>query len=226
MKKSITLATAAFIGLSGITGIATSTQTVSAATPSLSSSYWKKARKVKVTKNVVLRKVKNDHKKAYIGKKTLKKGSIVEIKKGNAKYAWRFSGNIPNVGKAWTHKYFWTYPKKTTNWFTTSLKKSKTTRKTTKTINSVINKSHVDTSVLSNDEIQFLKSSSTPLVSKIKKTLSYTGAKKKAADYILMGQLDLTDKTTGKPEVSYSKFENQISSMNSKVSELQSWLNG
>lgn len=83
---------------------------------------------------------------------------------------------------------------------------------------------YIDTSVLSTDEISFLNDPSTPLIAKAQKILSYSGSKKKAAEYILMEQENLVDEKTKKPEVSYSTFEKNLNNFSSKVSGLQSWL--
>ena len=75
--------------------------------------YASKPRKVKLTKNITIRKVvwaKKNVKHHLGSSKTLKKGTTVKVLANNPRYCWSLFGKYAN----------WVYPHKTTNWFKTS----------------------------------------------------------------------------------------------------------
>lgn len=114
IKSKLTKLAISCIALVAMAGVTTST--VSAATYGQYykvDNYASKPRTVKLTKNIIIRKVvwaKNNVKHHLGSSKTLRKGTTVKVLANNPKYCWSLFGKYAN----------WVYPHKTTNWFKTS----------------------------------------------------------------------------------------------------------
>lgn len=117
MKKVAILAVAALVGASTISLSSPVPVGASKATVQAKNYKYGRVNTVKVTHNVLLQKIRKNGQKR-IGKKILKRGSVVKIKR--TKNGWLFVGKIPKIGKANTKAYYWIYPKNTYSWFTTS----------------------------------------------------------------------------------------------------------
>lgn len=115
IKSKLTKLAISCIALVAMAGVTTST--VSAATYGQYykvDNYASKPRTVKLTKNIIIRKVvwaKNNVKHHLGSSKTLKKGTTVKVLANNPKYCWSLFGKYAN----------WVYPHKTTNWFKTKV---------------------------------------------------------------------------------------------------------
>lgn len=227
-KKIIATAVAAMSLVSGI-GFSTMNSTPAYAAKT-TYKYTKRFYKVRITKKTLVYRI-NRNKRPFTFTKAyyLKPGQTTYIRsKADISWGW-------TIGKK--YKYCSTRDANDYSWFTTKLKKSKAKTKPSVavkhpklTTKSTVNtqKSPADSAAsmnaLSPEEIQFFKSSSTPLLAKSKRALSYTGSKKKAADYLLMQQLNLVN-DSNQPEISNSQFENQLNKVTSAANNLQNWIN-
>lgn len=97
----------------------TSTQSVKASTPSINSSYWKRNRKVIVTRNVKIYKMRTATRQVIkSNSKTLRKGTIVFITRNKSK-VWIFRGRIPSIGAASLKGYTWVAVQNNSKWIAT-----------------------------------------------------------------------------------------------------------
>lgn len=91
------------------------------ATPKVSSEYWWKTRKVRVTKNTKIYKIPYktpSYKARPVKSHILKKGTVVKLQGAGSDWTWFFMGYIPGVGKAYKHyQYSWVCNKYNTKWF-------------------------------------------------------------------------------------------------------------
>ncbi|KRM67572.1 hypothetical protein FD06_GL000723 [Apilactobacillus ozensis DSM 23829 = JCM 17196] len=105
--------------LLSLTMMAMRTSVSASSKPGFNSSYWNKARTVKVTKQVKAQLVtlKNGswaNNTTILKTKLLRKGSIIKVQNGGASWGWIITGN----GFKHSHKSFWEMSKQlNTKWF-------------------------------------------------------------------------------------------------------------
>lgn len=137
-----------------------------------------------------------------VGKRSLKKGTTVKVLSTRKIHGKKYA----RIGK---NKYI-----KYSNLKVTSSKKSSKVATKSKT--------SYDTSALSASDIAYFDNPNLSNTSKFEKVLSFSGAKRKAADYYLMKQLGLFN--AGKPVISAKDFEKRMNSMTNYANSMDNWI--